>query len=260
MRHGLCLIPDPIHPDLAESLYSPVSFVLLIGGAPRRRFPQKNLTTDLPMKRKAKHIADIQSPSDHEPSQSASQESLVSVSQSVTEYLTRPQRNHQQSTWMKNFRIIAASLSAYLYESCWLSKDQLLGYLWALNSRHSKQLEPVATWHRFGNFNLHVTIFLHLLSACIIWQLGKHIPSLKPTCLHDVWFHTFWLSVIHYVLSLTKLTALDTHWQPHLHEHINGFFKFFVITICLYVKPGCRFAQRAHNERSTHRTCITHVE
>ncbi|KRY29386.1 hypothetical protein T01_10126, partial [Trichinella spiralis] len=159
-----------------------------------------------------------------------------------------------------SFRIIAASLSAYLYESCWLSKDQLLGYLWALNSRHSKQLEPAATWHRFGNFNLHVTIFLHLLSACIIWQLGKHIPSLKPTCLHDVWFHTFWLSVIHYVLSLTKLTALDTHWQPHLHEHINGFFKFFVITICLYVKPGCRFAQRVHNEQSTHRTCTTHVE
>ncbi|KRX13544.1 hypothetical protein T07_2304 [Trichinella nelsoni] len=161
---------------------------------------------------------------------------------------------------IEHFRIIAASLSAYLYESCWLSKDQLLGYLWALNSRHSKQLEPAATWHRFGNFNLHVTIFLHLLSACIIWQLGKHIPSLKPTCLHDVWFHTFWLSVIHYVLSLTKLTALDTHWQPHLHEHINGFFKFFVITICLYVKPGCRFAQRVHNEQSTHRTCITHVE
>ncbi|KRZ43227.1 hypothetical protein T4C_7356, partial [Trichinella pseudospiralis] len=143
-----------------------------------------------------------------------------------------------------SFRIIAASLSAYMYESCWLSKDQLLGYLWALNSRHSKELEPVVTWQRFGNFNFHVTIFLHSLSACIIWQLGKHIPSLKPTCLHDVWFVTFWLSAIHYALSLTKLTALDTHWQPHLHEHINGFFKFFVITICLYVKPGSRFVQR----------------
>ncbi|KAL1241315.1 PTS system glucoside-specific EIICBA component [Trichinella spiralis] len=139
-----------------------------------------------------------------------------------------------------SFRIIAASLSAYLYESCWLSKDQLLGYLWALNSRHSKQLEPAAL-----GTDLAISIFT---------------PSLKPTCLHDVWFHTFWLSVIHYVLSLTKLTALDTHWQPHLHEHINGFFKFFVITICLYVKPGCRFAQRVHNEQSTHRTCTTHVE
>ncbi|KRX70894.1 hypothetical protein T06_2953 [Trichinella sp. T6] len=137
MKHGLCLIPDHIHSDLAELLiegrinlikatkqkkrnfaadnlvfvmnyvpglfYRPASIVILTGGTARRRFQHGDLATDLPMKQKAKNIADIQLPSDDEPSQSASQESSVFLFQSVTGYVTRPQRNHQQSTWMRNY-------------------------------------------------------------------------------------------------------------------------------------------------------------
>ncbi|KRZ82455.1 hypothetical protein T08_15634 [Trichinella sp. T8] len=139
MKHGLCLIPDHIHSDLAEPLiegrinlikstkqkkrnfaagnlvfvmnyvpgllYRSASIGILTGGTARRRFQHGDLATDLPMKQKAKNIADIQLPSDDEPSQSASQESSVFVFQSVSGYVTRPQRNHQQSTWMRNYVI-----------------------------------------------------------------------------------------------------------------------------------------------------------
>ncbi|KRZ47507.1 hypothetical protein T02_16230 [Trichinella nativa] len=118
MKHGLCLIPDHIHSDLAESLiegrinlikatkqkkrnfaadnlvfvmnyvpglfYRPASIVILTGGIARRLFQHGDLATDLPMKQKAKNIADIQLPSDDEPSQSASQESSI-CDQTTTE-------------------------------------------------------------------------------------------------------------------------------------------------------------------------------
>ncbi|KRY48931.1 hypothetical protein T03_8185 [Trichinella britovi] len=139
MKHGLCLITDHIHFDHAEPLiegminlikttkqkirnfaadnlvfvmnyvpglfYRPASIVILTGGTARRRFQHGDLATDLPMKQKEKNIADIQLPSDDEPSESASQESSVFVFQSVTGYVTRQQRNHQQSTWMRNYVI-----------------------------------------------------------------------------------------------------------------------------------------------------------
>ncbi|VDP08574.1 unnamed protein product [Soboliphyme baturini] len=136
-------------------------------------------------------------------------------------------------------RLLVATFAAVGFESVWLNMRQLIGYLWLINT-YRADANDLDDIYKFviTVYSWEVAFLVNGLCVGVVWLVGKILDVIQPKSMCNVLMNAFWLSALFYTLNLPIMICSNWHWQPYLHGHVNGLFKYFIISSVIYIHPG----------------------